>query len=53
MVRYAPTVPGSLENKAELVADPRLPLEVSEAGGSEHGFGGTLGRVGVGTDERG
>src|SRR5215213_10995868 len=53
VVWYAPAVPGCLKNQTELVADPRLPLELAQSAGSEHGFGGTLGRLGVRTYERG
>jgi hypothetical protein len=53
MIWYAAAMPGRLEDETELVADPRLPLEVSQSGGSEHGFGRTLGRVGVRTYQRG
>ena len=53
MIWYAAAMPGRLEDQTELLADPRLPLEVGQSGGSEHGFGRTLGRVGIRTYQRG
>jgi hypothetical protein len=53
MIWYAAAMPGRLEDEAELVADPWLSLEIGQSGGSEHGFGRTLGWVGVRTYQRG
>ena len=53
MVWHSATVPGRLEDQAKLIADSLLTLELAESGGPQHGFGSTLGRVGVGTYECG
>lgn len=51
VIWYAPAVPGCLENQTELVADPRLPLELGQAIGAEHRFGRALAGIGVGPYE--
>ena len=46
MVGYAAAVPGGLQNQAQLVADPWLPIELRECGRPERRLGGPL--VGIG-----
>ena len=45
MIGYAAAVPGRLQNQAQLVADPWLPIELRECGRPQRRLGGPLVRI--------